>query len=57
MYENISGIHLNEFKMLVKNLYGVERLIEGTFMANSETFKSIRLRRLTTYKRKNEDNQ
>ena len=56
MYENISGIHLNEFKMLVKNLYGVERLIEGTFMANSETFKSIRLRRLTTYKRKNEAN-
>jgi len=57
MYENISGAHLNEFKSLVKNLYSIERLIESTFMVNNQSFKSIRLRRITTYKRKNDENQ
>lgn len=54
MYENISNGRLNEFKCLVKNMKHVEKLIEETFMANNQSFTSLRLKRLTTYRLKDE---
>lgn len=43
MYENISAARLRELKTLIKKLKDTEALIEKTFVANSDSFKSTRL--------------
>lgn len=50
MYEDISGVRLNEFKNLINTLKEIEALLESTFILNVSKFKSNRLKKLCSYK-------